>query len=198
MLKIYRAFDFKGELVLEDKVVFNDVRFDEKTQIRTVNPVLTEANYDNTSLEKFNFIFKNSLNSMDEFGLYKPMTYKTLEEYIKTNHIPSDFDSYESNGLNEEAILLFTNNVWLVIDDETKVDKIFSDEGPGYVLGDRPIYQEGIYIVKPNALFEMGLAPNEKGKCGSIDKLESYEVLQSQNLGKRLILSKMNRHLPRY
>ena len=55
MLKLYRAWADHDKIVLEDKVIFNDKRFGENDQIRTVKPNVSSANYEFRSLDKFRF-----------------------------------------------------------------------------------------------------------------------------------------------
>ena len=99
-----------------------------------------------------------------------------IEEKYKD--IPKDFETYEKYGLNEEGILLFTDWVRLIYPHNDLVQKIF---------GRYP--ENGMYLILPNASFSMTTSPL------SDDVQESYEVLQSQTLGKQLVLTKMNRKI---
>lgn len=110
---------------------------------------------------------------VDYFVIFNPMTYKMIEEEYKD--VSKDFDSYEKYGLNEEVILLFTDHISLYPNNGL-VQKVFG-RYPG----------NGMYLIMPIASFRMARGD------GAIT--ENYEVLQSQALGKQLVLTKMNRKI---
>ena len=102
------------------------------------------------------------------------MTYKMLEEEYKD--ISKDLDTYEKYSLNEEGILLFTDYINLMYSNDGSVKKIFGRYS-----------ENGMYLIMPNAQFSM-----TKSKFGE-SVTENYEALQSQSVGKQIILTKMNR-----
>lgn len=183
MLKIYRAFANQGKIKLQDHIVFKHGQFDTGLngfgQVKTGNYNCTKANYELQSLETY----KNYLESIKcvdgyitNFSIFNPYTYEMLEEKYKD--IPKNFESYEEYSLNEEAILLFTDLVSLKYNSDNSIKRIF---------GRYP--ENGMYLIMPNASFNMTT------DTFSNQVIENYEVLQSQSLGKRLVLQKMDRKI---
>lgn len=183
MLKIYRAFADRGEIKLEDYITFTNGQFDTGLngfgQVSTGNNSCTRANYELQNL----LYYENYLRSVKledgyvtDFLIQNPYSYAMLEEDYKD--VPKEFDTYEWYGLNEEGILLFTDYIRLEYPQDKSVQRVF---------GRCP--ENGMYLVMPNATLNMSIGIfNDSVK-------ENYEVLQSQSLGKRLILQKMNRKI---
>lgn len=181
MLKIYNAYVDKDEIKIEDKIDFKYGQFDTGLngfgQIKSGNYSVSKANYEQQTLKSFKKYIqtvKNIDGYVNNFIIWNPMTYKMIED--KYNNISKDFDTYEQYGLNEEGILLFTDFIRLRYPNDDSVQRIF---------GRYP--ENGMYLIMPNAHFSM-----IKGAFGE-DVTENYEVLQSQSLGRQLILTKMNR-----
>ncbi len=184
MLKIYNAYNRDGEFRIDDRVVFNNGRFDTGyygfgTVINGDNGI-NYANYEMQTLKEFKS-YLQTLERKDgwvkDFTLLKPMTYETLREKYKS--VTDDFKLYEEYGLNEEAIVLFTDYVELQSANNELVQKVFGR----YV-------DNGMYLIMPNAQFTLTRYTVEPIK-------EDYEVLQSRNVGKRLVLTRMDRKITR-
>lgn len=184
MLKIYRAYALQGEIKIEDYIKFNNGQFNSGSEgfgeVNSGNIACQIANYSLEGLEEFRK-YLLSLSQEDgwvkNFTILKPYSYKMLEEQFGNVH--KDFDSYQEHGLIEEAVLLFTEYVNLIYPQNNYVERIFGRH-----------YNTGLYLLKPNASFYMATDLNPKGIVN-----ENYEVLQSQNLGNRLILQKMDRKI---
>lgn len=183
MFKIYRAFVDEGKIKIEDYIKFTNGKFDTGLngfgQVKTGNYACTKANYELQSLK----YYKNYLQSIkkcdgyvEDFAIINPYSYQMLEDEYRD--VDKNFDVYEQYGLNEEGILLFTDWVRLSYPLDESVQRIF---------GRYP--ENGMYLIMPNASFDMIMGTFS----GTIS--ESYEVLQSQSLGKRLVLEKMNRKI---
>lgn len=182
MLKIYQAYVDKDEIKIKDKIDFRYGEFDTGIngfgKVKSTNHI-SRANYELQTLRSFkNYVQRVTKidGYVEDFVLHNPMTYKTLELVYKD--IPRDFETYEEYGLNEEGIILFTNYVSLMYSNDDLVQRIF---------GRNP--ETGMYLIMPNATFSM-----TRGILGN-SPTENYEVLQSQNLGKQLVLAKMNRKI---
>ena len=196
MIKLYRAFNNNGHIKVEDRIVFNDSRFNSEDQIRTIKPNIKVANYENMSLDRFNKFTDEVIQGKDDFLLLNPTDYQSLEEYVKSYGIRRDSKDYDYYRLNEEAVLLVTNGVWLVVDDEESVERIVGTWGR-LKLNGKPYFESGMYLVKPNATFSMAVEPKiQRDYSFVLRNLESYELLQSNNIGKRLVLTRMNRRIP--
>lgn len=183
MLKIYNAYNEHGEIKVEDHIDFRYGQFDTGLngfgQVKSGNPSCKRANYELQALK----YYRNYLQSIklldgyvEDFTIFNPLSYEMLEEKYKD--IPRDFKTYEQYGLNEEGILLFTNYIRLEYPKDNSVQRIF---------GRYP--ETGMYLIMPNASFSMITGTFSK------DIEENYEVLQSQNLGRQLVLTKMNRKI---
>lgn len=183
MLKLYRAYPEGGKIKIEDKIDFKYGQFDTGLdgfgEVKSSNLGISKANYELQELRSFKE-YVQTVETVDgyvkDFVLWYPMTYEMLKDQYKD--IPKKIDTYEQYGLNEEAILLFTDYVRLHYSNNDLVQRIF---------GRYP--DNGMYLIMPNASFSLVI-----GAYGN-HIIEDYEVLQSQNLGKRIILSKMNRKI---
>ncbi len=181
MLKIYNAYCDNGQIKIDDYIDFNEGVYDTGTmgygQIVSGNFSCQRANYEFLALEAFRAYVKQTQITdgflSDDFKIWIPLNYEMLEKEFKD--IPRNQEAYKEYCLNEEAILLFTDWVRLNYPGDNSVQKIF---------GRCP--ETGMYLVMPNATFTMAPGTNQ-------ETWERYEVLQSQNLGKELVLSKMNR-----
>lgn len=183
MLKIYNAYSKHGEIKVEDYIDFSYGQFDTGLygfgQVKSGNFSCERANYELQKLEAFKEYLqkvKVSDGYVEDFLIWNPFNYEMLEEKYKD--IPRNFDIYEKCGLNEEAILLFTNWVHLTYPDDDSVQRIFGRH-----------LSTAMYLVMPNASFCMSTGDLHD------DVQENYEVLQSQTLGKQLLLTKMKRKI---
>lgn len=183
MLKIYRAFADGEQIKIQDHIKFTHGQFDTGLhgfgQVKTGNYSCTRANYELQALKYYkNYLqsIKKSDGYVENFAIFNPYSYQMLEDKYKD--VAKDFDTYEQYGLNEEGILLFTDWVRLEYPLDDSVQRIF---------GRYP--ENGMYLIMPNASFDMIIGAFSK------DVKESYEVLQSQSLGKRLVLQKMDRKI---
>lgn len=138
--------------------------------------MVSRANYELQTLKSFIEYLKTINGYVDDFTIWNSITYKMLEEKYKD--ISKDFNTYEEYGLNEEGILLFTDYIHLKYSNNNLVQRIF---------GRYP--ENGMYLIMPNASFRMTSDIFNKNTT------ENYEVLQSQNLGRQLVLTKMNRKI---
>lgn len=182
MLKIYNAYSKHGEIQLDDYIDFDYGEFDTGHQgfgqVQSGNLNCKRANYELQNLRGYLDYLRN-IKAEDgyvkNFVMYNPVSYEMLEEKYKD--IPKDITTYEQFGLNEEGILLFTNYIRLEYSNNDLVQRIF---------GRYP--ENGMYLLKPNASIDMLVYPYRSVQ-------EHYEVLQSENLGRQLILAKMNRKI---
>ena len=179
MLKIYNAYANMDSIGLNDYIEFaHDERYHTNYgNVISGNASVKIANYDHEDLRCF---LENArkIKTIDgyiqDFVLFNPYSYDEMNKKLSTFN--KDELTYLRYSLNEEAILLFTDYVCLGDYDSNKVIRLF---------GRTP--EDAMYILKPNAIFTM--------KVGQFtDEKEEYEVLQSNNLGKRLVLSKMERN----
>ena len=141
--------------------------------------MVSRANYELQTLKSFREYLKTvkTINGyVDDFTIWNSITYKMLEEKYKD--ISKDFNTYEEYWLNEEGILLFTDYIHLKYSNNNLVQRIF---------GRYP--ENGMYLIMPNASFRM------TNDIFNKNTTENYEVLQSQNLGRQLVLTKMNRKI---
>ncbi len=183
MLKIYNAYSEHGIIKIEDYIDFRYGQFNTGLngfgQVKSGNLSCRRANYELQDLKYYmDYLKRVKLTDgyVEDFVIWNPYSYEMLEEKYKD--ISRDFETYEKYGLNEEGILLFTNWVRLTYPRDNQVQRIF---------GRCP--ENGMYLIMPNALFSMATG------SFSDDVQENYEVLQSQSLGKQLVLTKMNRKI---
>jgi len=183
MLKIYNAEILDGNIILNDYIDFRYGKFN--TGKKGFGEVLggdplycpQRANYNFMSLKDFeNYIKTVKVNNgVAQNFVIKGKSYEDLEKEYKD--VPKDAKSYRKFNLTEEGIILFTDNIIVKYDTNDLVNKIF-----GKYL------ESGMYLLKPGASITMsspyGLAIKDE-----------YEVLQSKNLGKRLVLQKMERNI---
>lgn len=183
MLKIYNAYSEDGTIKIKDYIDFSYGKFDTGLngfgQVKSCNLSCKRANYELQDLKHYEDYLRSvklTDGYVQDFVIWNPLTYKMLEEKYKD--IPRDFETYEKYGLNEEGILLFTDWIRLTSPQDDSVQRIF---------GRYP--ENGMYLIMPNASFSMS--------TGSLSDnvQENYEVLQSQTLGKQLVLTKMNRKI---
>ena len=106
--------------------------------------------------------------------IVNPYSYQGLFDVYKDFSL-SEVD-YEKYSLNEEAILLFTDFVYIKNYNPDLVQKIF-DRFP----------ETAMYLLLPNATFDMFISDSKNSD------VENYEVLQSNGVGRRLILQQMKR-----
>ena len=183
MLKIYQAYPYMSEIKIKDQIDFKYGMFDTGLngfgQVKSGNLSVSSANYELQTLNSFRE-YLQTVKTIDgyafNFTIWNPMTYKMLEEKYKD--IFKDFDTYEEYGLNEEGILLFTDNIRLTYPKDGSVQRIFGRH-PGNEM----------YLIMPNTSFSM------TSGVFSDDVTENYEALQSQSLGRQLVLAKMNRKI---
>lgn len=184
MLKIYNAYAEHGNIKIEDYIDFKGGKFDTGLdgfgEVVSGNITCKRANYELTkdlnSYIDYLRTVKLTDGYVENFMIWNPYSYEMLEETYKD--ITRNFETYEEYGLNEEGILLFTDWIRLTNLNDHLVRRIF---------GRNP--ENGMYLIKPNASFSMAIG------CSSSNIQENYEVLQSQNLGKHLSLTKMNRKI---
>ena len=177
MIKIYNAYANMDSIELNDYIEFKNGRY--KTDygnIESGNTSCIFVNYEYQSLKSF-LDYTRHIKTEDGFVKYvllNPYSYDEINKKLASFN--KDELTYLKYALNEEAILLFTDYVCVENYNPNNVQRLF---------GRTPT--DAMYLVKPNATFTMrvGEFSNEK---------EEYEVLQSNNLGKRLILSKMERN----
>lgn len=187
MLKIYRAHDLHGQIIVDDCLEFKNGIYDTGVlfgfgKVKCPGSVLTpskKVNYDWTSIKRYTELTRKFAYVQDgfvtDFYLNNPYNYEEFEERIKD--IPKTEKDYEKYQLNEEAILLFTDGIILTYKNDGLIERVFGR------------WQEaGMYLIKPNATFTMTTSLSPKTE-------ETYEVLQSKNLGKQLILTKLNRKI---
>lgn len=180
MLKIYNAYCEYERIVLKDYIVFirgqSDTRIQGFGHIKSSDIKIRRANYINMPLEQFlNYVIslQQSDGYVTDFTMYNPLNYEMLEEYV---HIMQATGTSEHHDLDEEGVILFTNYVELNYQNNELIKKL---------LG-RVTYN-GMYLLKPNAIFSM--------RPSMLEEYNEYEVLQSNNSGRRLILSKMDRKI---
>lgn len=181
MLKIYNAYSEHGNIKVEDYIEFEYGQFDTGVNgfgiVESGNLSCQRVNYEFQNLKYYiEYLREVKLTDgyVEDFLIWNPFSYEMLEEKYKD--IPKNFKDYEESGLNEEGILLFTNWIQLTYPKDNSVQRIF---------GRHP--ENGMYLLMPNASFTMS--------AGSKGVQENYEVLQSQGLGKQLVLAKMNRKI---
>lgn len=183
MLKIYNAYANHGEIKIEDYITFDNGTFDTGCdgfgKVHAGNYYCKRANYELQTLKSFREYIKNVKNVdgwLQKFTIWNPMSYESLiEEYKNIDRTP---ETYEKHGLNEEAILLFTNYLRLRYGDDGLTERIFGR-----------FANTGLYLLMPDASVSMTIASH------SDEEAENYEVLQSKSLGKQLVLAKMNRNI---
>ena len=132
MLKIYRSSNLHGEIKLEDNIKFNKIgRFDTGTfgygEIISGNNRCETANYEFTNLDCFERYIKRVEKHdgfVENFMFWNPKSYEMLREEFKD--IKNTVDEYVRCGLEEEAILLLTQFVYVTFDKtDDKVKNIF-------------------------------------------------------------------------
>ena len=199
MLKIYHAYNKEGSIKIDDFILFRENVYPNKPRVfdtgldgfgmvTSGNSRISQANYEFEKLAYFRD-YVRSINTEDgypnDFQLLNPVSYQILEDTY--GDISKDVDTFELYGLEEEAVLLFTKYIHMTYPSDGSVEKIF---------GRNPL--NGMYLILPNASFDMAVKRyNFDGKyCGEYSLItENYELLQSQSLGKRLSLTKMNRRI---
>ncbi len=182
MLKIYNMYRFRGKIELVDYIDFEKGRY--FTGYDGYGDILAEGNktfcasYVLQHLKSFKEYLQN-VKTVDgylqEFILYNAYSDPMFKERIKD--IPKTEEDYIKYGLNEEAILLFTDYINLQPKDEN-IQKLF---------GRSP--ETGMYLLLPNATFEAYT------DCTHRINKETYEVMQSKNLGHELVLTKLKRNI---
>ena len=184
MLKIYRAYDLQGKVVLDDYIEFKYGIFSTGANgfgdiviSKDMDKASKKFNYENTSSKNYVELTKKFAELQDGFITKSPFfnlySYEDLKEKYK--NISKTESDYEKYRLNEDGILLFTDYINLKYKNEGLIEKIFG-RYPGTAM----------YLVKPGATMTLQTSISPKIE-------ETYEVLQSKNLGKQLILTKLNR-----
>lgn len=185
MLKLYNAVNRKGKVKLNDYIEFKYGKFD--TGIHgfgdvnggDINNPSQIANYEYQHIENYADFTKSITNMKDgiatNFIIYNPLTKEEVEERCET--IKKDIKTYDDYCLNEDGILLFTNFVNI---------KILNPKFGETVFSKHP--DTGLYLLKPNATIILS-------SSYGIPEEETYEVLQSKNVGKQLVLTKLNRRI---
>ena len=179
MLKIYNAWANSDQIVVDDFIEFDYGKFDTGVDgfgvVKASISNKEKANYLLQSLEAF----KEYLESVKTYDgrvesliFWNPVSYERLADMYE-NAVRTD-EFFQNYNLNEEGILLFTDYVRLKYKDNL-TQKLFG-RTPG----------TGLYLLKPNASVSMYVRSGQK---------EYYEAIQSQNLGKRLVLAKMDRKI---
>lgn len=187
MLKIYRAHDLHGEIIVDDYLEFKHGIYNTGIpfgfgEVKCSGSILNpskKVNYDWTSTKRYAELTRKFAKIEDgfvtNFYLNNPYNYEEFEERFKD--IPKTEKDYEKYQLNEEAILLFTDRIILTYKNDGLIERVF---------GRWP--ETGMYLIRPDATFTMTTSLSPKTE-------ETYEVLQSKNLGKQLILAKLNRKI---
>lgn len=185
LLKIYNATNVKGKIKINDYIEFKYGKFD--TGIHgfgdvnggDINNPLQIANYEYQHAENYVEFTKCITNTQNgiaiNFMLYNPLTKEDVEE--RCQEIKSDIDLYDEYCLNEDAILLFTNFVNIKSINPKLTETVFSKHP-----------DTGLYLLKPGATIILSSA-------FGIPVEETYEVMQSKNIGKQLILTKLDRKI---
>ena len=184
MLKIYNAYADHGKIKVEDFIQFDNGVF--KTShdygfgdVTIPSKSSEKVNYDLTRLRDFRYGVNNWVTIKDgwveNFRIKYPTNYEDLKELSR--NIAQTEESYQENGLTEEAILLFTDFISVTYVNNELIERVFG-RYPGYA---------GLYLLQPNASIKMNIANHD------FTDSQTYEVLQSQSLGKQLILSYMKR-----
>ena len=187
MLKIYRIEYKDGKLTVEDHIDFLRDEFDTGLYgfgtVKSGVKGIYRANYELETLKEFIEYLqtvKKTDGWVNDLMLKKPMDYEMIEK--KSIFLPKDIGLYEKNCLNEEAIILFANFAELQYPNNDLIQKVFGRRS-----------DNGMYLILPNATFTITKDTALNGRLK-----EEFEVLQSQGLGKRLVLTKMDRKLTRY
>lgn len=183
MLKIYNIYQNQGKIELTDYIDINNGRFftgyDGYGDIFTEGIKTFYASYVLQHLKSFKK-YLQSIKVIDgylqNFILFNAYSEAMLKE--RTKGIPKTTEAYQKNGLNEEAILLFTDYVNMRYDDNNNIKRLYGRSA-----------STGMYLLMPNATFD--IYNYDFGRHLS----ETYEVMQSKNLGKQLILTKLPRKI---
>ena len=185
MLKIYNAINTKGKVKLNDYIEFKYGKFD--TGIHGFGDVnggdasnpSQIANYEYLHVENYIDLTRCMTTEKDgivtNFMLYNPLTNEDVEARCKA--IEKNMKIYDEFCLNEDGILLFTNFVNIKYINPKLIEKVFGKWE-----------DTGLYLLKPGATITLSSAYG-------IPEEETYEVMQSKNIGKQLILTKLNRRI---
>lgn len=185
MLKIYNAINNHGKIKLNDYIEFKYGKFD--TGIHgfgdvsggDINNPSQIVNYEYLHADNYVEFTKSMTNVKDgtatNFIIYNPLTKEDVEERCKT--VEKDMNIYDEYCLNEEGILLFTNFINIKYKNPRLVETVFSKHP-----------DTGLYLLMPGATIILSSA-------FGIPEEEIYEVMQSKNLGKQLVLTKLNRKI---
>lgn len=181
MLKIYEATVNEGKIQLNDYIKFKNGYYDTGLNgfglVRSGNNSVDIANYEHQELESY-LKYLKSIKQIDgyveDYVMLNPTNYQELAE--KFSDVKEDYNEYRKFDLYESGVLLFTNYVKLKYRDDGSIKRIF---------GRYP--ENGMYVLAPDALFEMSYGNTQ----------DEYEVLQSDRLGKRLSLAKIERKYKR-
>ena len=182
MLKIYNAYANHGEIKIDDFIKFDHGRFDTGLdgfgEVRSGNTWCIRANYELQTLEDFKeYVKKVKVGDgwVQNFVFWRPMSYESLADEYR--NVPRTEQDYERYGLNEEGILLFTNYVRLRSNNDNLTHRLFGRQ-----------VDTRLYLLMPNASISLTV-----NSFADEFKTENYEVLQSQSLGKQLVLAPMKR-----
>ncbi len=177
MLKIYNALANYNRIKIKDYIEFVNGQYDIGDEgfgkIYTDDLHCKKAHYVLQRLKTFEMYVK-SIELVDgkskNFLMLNLIEDRKLKEELK--NVVSLFGNYEKIHLKEEAILLFTNHINLKYSDAKLIRKVF-DSGNG----------NDLYLLRPKATFTMT-------SISSANE-ENYEVLQSESLGRQLVLAKL-------
>ena len=185
MLKIYNAINTKGKVKLNDYIEFKYGKFDSGihgfgyVNGGDINNPSQIVNYEYQHAENYVELTRCMTNTKNgivtNFMLYNPLSNEEVEAKCKITE--KSMKVYDEYCLNEDGILLFTNFVNIKSLNPKLVETVFSKHP-----------DTGLYLLKPGATIILSSA-------FGIPVEETYEVLQSKNLGKQLILTKLNRKI---
>lgn len=181
MLKIYNAVGVNGKVVLKRGIKFDHGRYntghDGYGTIVSARGDCKSADYLIEDLE----YFKDRVRKVEKkdgwirnnsFILYSPYSALELEERQESGELPW-------TGLDEEAVLLFTDYVTIGYDkNKYNIRKMF---------GRFPEY--GAFILLPGAEFDMSFPAYYE------ESVADYEVVRSMNKPKQLYLTKADRKI---
>ena len=187
MLKLYRAYANHGEIGIDNFIIFDHGKFN--TGYDGFGTVIGKFG---TSEDNFQYNAKYLLNSLESFRSYlksvklndgfvhdfRLLSLANLTDLEKNfGFVKKTIEDYEKHGLNEEAVLLFTQFINLKSSDGLTERKFGRD------------LHTGMYILLPNAKVSMRIETQPEGTA------ENYEVLQSNGLGKQLVLTRLPRKI---
>ncbi len=180
MLKIYNAIGTTGKLVLKKGIELEHGRFN--TEKNGFGTIVTGRD-----CKKADYLGQD----LEDFKRYIAEIEKSNQHIRNNPYLIKDFYSKEEirkyerlgtfiNELNEEAILLFTNQVIMSYYRGMYIEKIMGR-----------FKDSGAYILLPGAIFN--IAPSRNNT--ELDDDGNYEVLESTSRPKQLYLIKTDRQI---